>query len=84
VPNALRWARLLAEDRGDTQAAVDLLVRTARRAQDARLHVRAGDVLLEARRASDALVQFEAARALRPSDARIAERIAAARAAGAR
>lgn len=84
VPNALRWARLLAEDRGDTQAAVDLLVRTSRRAPDVRLHVRAGDVLLDARRATDALAQFEAARALRPTDAKIAERIAAARAAGAR
>lgn len=84
VPNALRWARLLAEDRGDTQAAVDLLVRTALRAPDARLHVRAGDMLLAARRANDALAQFEAALALRPSDRKIAERIAAARAAGAR
>jgi tetratricopeptide (TPR) repeat protein len=79
--NALRWARLLAEDRGDAQAAVDLLVRTARRTPDARLYVRAGDILLGARRASEAIGFFEEARALRPQDAEIAKRLEAARAA---
>lgn len=79
VANALRWARLLAEDKGDVDAAVDLLVRTARRTPDARLHVRAGDVLLAARRAPEAVAAYERALALRPEDAEIARRIAAAR-----
>jgi tetratricopeptide (TPR) repeat protein len=84
VPNALRWSRLLVEGRGDVQAAVDVLARAAQRASDARLHVRAGDILLDARRASEAVAEFEAARALRPQDPEIARRLAAARAASGR
>ncbi len=84
VANALRWARLLSEDRGDAQAAVDLLQDTARREPDARLHVRAGDVLLAARRTPEAIAAYERARALRPQDAEIAKRIEAARSGGAR
>lgn len=79
--NALRWARLLAEDRGDVQAAVDLLVRSAAREPDARLLVRAGDLLLAARRAPEAVRRYEEAQRLRPADAQIAERLAEARAA---
>jgi len=82
--NALRWSRLYAEDRGDVQAAVDLLVRTSNRHPDARLLVRAGDLLLGARRASDAVTRFVEAQALRPNDDAIAKRLAAARAAEAR
>ena len=82
--NALRWSRLLAEDRGDVQAAVDLLVRTSRSSPDARLLVRAGDLLLAARRATEAAVIFAEASALRPQDAEITKRLAAARAAESR
>lgn len=81
VANALRWARLYADDRGDAQAAVDLLVRTARHAPDARLHVRAGDVLLASRRPREAVAQYEQAQLLRPKDGEIAKRLSAARAA---
>ncbi len=79
VPNALRWARLMAQDRGDVQAAVDLLLRTAAATRDVRLHVRAGDLLLSARRAGEAAAQYERALALRPDDAEIQERLARAR-----
>lgn len=79
--NALRWARLLQEDKGDVQAAVDLLARTARRVPDPRLYVRAGDVLLGARRPGEAIAYFEQGLALRPRDAEIAKRLEAARAA---
>lgn len=75
VANALRWARLLADDEGDAQGAVDLLARTAERAPDARLHVRAGDVLAAARRPAEAVAAYERALALRPQDAEIARRI---------
>ncbi|MBL8860423.1 MAG: tetratricopeptide repeat protein [Planctomycetes bacterium] len=80
VANALRWARLLAEDRGDVDAAVDLLARTSRAAPDARLLVRAGDLLLAAHRPREAAERFAQALALRPDDAQIARRLAAARA----
>ncbi len=79
VSNALRWARLLAEDRGDAQAAVDLLTRTSRLVADARLLVRAGDVLLAAKRAGEAVAAYEKALALRPGDGEIAQRLATAR-----
>jgi len=82
--NALRWSRLLLEDRGDVQAAVDLLVRTARETPDARLLVRAGDVLLAAQRPGEAVARFTEALALRPKDAEIAKRLAAARAGASR
>jgi len=72
------------EDRGDVQAAVDLLVRTARETPDARLLVRAGDVLLAAQRPGEAVARFTEALALRPKDAEIAKRLAAARAGASR
>lgn len=81
VANALRWARLLAEDRGDVQAAVDLLTRTARLVADARLHVRAGDVLSAAKRPGEAVAAYEKALHLRPGDGEIMQRLATTRAA---
>jgi tetratricopeptide (TPR) repeat protein len=81
VPIALRHARLLHEDRADTDAALALLADAARRVDppgDARLFVRAGDLLLGAGRAAEAQAEFERARALRPNDAAVAERLAAA------
>ncbi|MCY2960168.1 MAG: tetratricopeptide repeat protein [Planctomycetota bacterium] len=80
VANALRWARLCSEDKGDIQAAVDLLVRTSRRGPDPRLLVRAGDLLVGARRGREAIALFEEAQALRPQDTEIAKRLATARA----
>jgi len=79
VANTLRWARLLADDRGDAQAAVDLLTRTSRLVVDVRLFVRAGDVLMGARRAGEAVAAYQQALALRPSDGEIVQRVAKAR-----
>jgi tetratricopeptide (TPR) repeat protein len=82
VPIALRHARLLAEDRADTAGALAVLAAAQRRVAppgDARLFVRAGDLLLAAGRVDEALAELERARALRPDDAAVAERIEAAR-----
>jgi tetratricopeptide (TPR) repeat protein len=78
VPIALRFARLLAEDRHDPDAAVALLDEVATHVTDPRLAVRAGDVLLEAGRAEPARARFEAAVARWPHDDKIRERLAKA------
>jgi tetratricopeptide (TPR) repeat protein len=79
VPIALRSARLQAEDRADVDAAVRTLESAAARVPDARLYVRAGDLLLEADRPIEAVQRFLLAGELRPSDAAIQRRIEAAR-----
>jgi tetratricopeptide (TPR) repeat protein len=79
VPVALRRARLFAEDRRDVARAVELLDEAAARAPDARLFVRAGDLLASDRRVDEALQRYESARKLRPSDAEIERRIAQVR-----
>ena len=75
VPIALRYARLLAADRQDPDAAVALLDEVATRVTDPRLAVRAGDVLLEAGRAEAARARFEAALARWPDDEPIRQRL---------
>jgi len=80
VPIALRAARLLTEDRGDVDAAVVLLDQAATRVPDARLFVRAGDHLRAAGRFSEALARYERARARRPTDRAVLQRIAEVRA----
>lgn len=77
VPVALRHARLLHEQRGDLDAALALLQAAAARAPDARLLVRAGDLLAAAGRDGEARAQFTRALALRPGDAQIEARLAA-------
>jgi len=74
TPVALRHARLLADDRGDVPAAVALLDNVARSVVDARLQIRAGDLLLSAGRTRAALAHYEAGLQLRPNDSAIRER----------
>jgi tetratricopeptide (TPR) repeat protein len=81
TPNALRHARLLAEDLRDVDGAVVVLGAAFRRVPDVRLLVRQGDVLLAADRAGEAAEAFGQAAAHRPDDAEIAGRLATARAA---
>jgi tetratricopeptide (TPR) repeat protein len=81
VPIALRLARALAEDSHDPDAAVLTLERAAARVPDARLYVRAGDVLMAAQRPLEAVQRFLKAQELRPTDPAIAGRIEQARAA---
>ena len=81
VPIALRHARLLDEDRHDLDGAVRALENAAARFPDARLYVRAGDLLMQADRPIEAVQRFLKAGELRPSDPAIAARIEAARAA---
>lgn len=80
VPIVLRAARLEAEDRGRRDAAIAMLASAATRVSDPRLHVRAGDYARAAGRPAEALAHYERARALRPDDRAIAERIAEVRA----
>lgn len=80
VPNTLRHARLLSDDRGNAQAAIDLLVKTAEHAPDARLFVRAGDLMRDAQRESEAIAMYAKALALRPKDSEVQKRIDDARA----
>jgi tetratricopeptide (TPR) repeat protein len=80
APIALRHARLVAEDRKDPGSAVKLLDETAARAPDARLFVRAGDLLSAAGDFDGALTRYESAARLRPDDAEIQRRVAKARA----
>ena len=81
VPIALRYARFVAEDLefGDLDLAIRILRDAAATVDDPRLHVRAGDLLLDAGRAAEALAAFEHARVLRPNDPAIQERIEKAR-----
>ncbi len=76
VPVVLRHARLLAEDRGDVEAALALLDQALARAPDAHLAVRAGDLLAGARRTAEARARYEQALALRPGDPQVEQRLA--------
>ena len=80
VPVALRHARCLAEDRDDLEGALAVLDRAAELAEDVRLHVRAGDLLQAAGEHARAAERFAQALELRPGDAQIEARLAAARA----
>lgn len=76
VPIALRAARCYDEDFRDVDRAVALLVTCEARVPDARLPVRAGDLLAKAARRDDALAAYRRGLALRPNDAQIQARIA--------
>ncbi len=78
VPIALRYARLLAEDRDQLDQAVSALEAAALRQPDARLYVRAGDLLRAAGRWTEGLQRYHKAREQRPDDAAIAQRIQSA------
>lgn len=80
VPNALRLARLCADDENDLEGALAALARAHTRFPDARLCVRRGDLLLAARRDAEAIAAYEDAAKLRPGDAEIAKRLESARA----
>ena len=82
VPIVLRLARLLREDRSNLEAAVGLLAEYAARAEharDPRLSVRAGDYLMEADRALEALQHYHRAERMRPGDPAVRERVERAR-----
>lgn len=74
---ALRHARLLAEDRGDREAAVALLDEAASKTpSDPRLLVRAGDLLAGDDLLDEAAERYRMALAVRPGDGQIARRLA--------
>jgi tetratricopeptide (TPR) repeat protein len=75
APVALRHARLLADDLHDTEAAVALLDDLARKVQDARLPVRAGDLLARVGRNQEAALRYALALTWRPTDAQIQARL---------
>jgi tetratricopeptide (TPR) repeat protein len=82
VPVALRLARLLREDRASIDGAVALLAEVAEApeaARDPRLSVRAGDYLMEAGRALEALQHYLRAEVRAPDDPSVRERVAKAR-----
>ena len=76
---ALRLARLLREDRGNVDAAVELLRSAGERTGDPRPWVRAGDYRMEQGRAPEALRHYHEAERIRPGEARIRARIERAR-----
>lgn len=76
TPNALRHARLLADDRHNPQTAIDLLVACAEHCPDARLFIRAGDLQRTLSRPGEALALYTRALSLRPDDLEIQKRIA--------
>jgi tetratricopeptide (TPR) repeat protein len=78
APIALRLARLYEEDCKDLDRALAVLRRSEQRCGDARLPVRAGDLLAKAGRRADAAAAYRRALALRPQDAQIRARLAAA------
>ena len=80
APIALRFARLWSEDYNDLGRALGVLDKTFERRPDARLKVRAGDLLLAAGRAAESAQRFREALELRPSDAAIQARLRAAEA----
>jgi tetratricopeptide (TPR) repeat protein len=82
APIALRHARALVEDRQQLDESLCVLERAFERCRDVRLVVRAGDLLLEAGRKTEAAQRFESALALRPNDAEIARRLRAAQGGG--
>lgn len=75
VAVALRRARLFTEDRGDARSALAVLDDALERFDDARLHVRAADVLAADGRRDEARAHLRAALALRPGDRAIEERL---------
>jgi len=79
VAIALRRARLESEDAKDVAAAVALLEAAGARHNDARIWVRAGDLVLERGEREKARGYFERALALRPGDAQIVKRLEAAK-----
>ncbi|QDU67258.1 tetratricopeptide repeat protein [Engelhardtia mirabilis] len=78
-PVALRLARFLEEQRTRPVDAIAALQRAFERVRDVRLAVRAGDVALRCGRADLARTWFERGLELRPGDAVIESRLAAAR-----
>lgn len=78
VPIALRWARLLTEERDDVDGAVALLDDAWARFGDVRLPVRAGDLLADAGRIDEALARYDTALEAAPGQAAILARRAAA------
>jgi tetratricopeptide (TPR) repeat protein len=87
VPIALRLARLLREDRGSVDRAVELLVEVSARPAarlDPRLAVRAGDYLMDAGRALEALQHYLQAEARVPADPEVRARVERARQAAGR
>jgi tetratricopeptide (TPR) repeat protein len=83
-PIALRLARLLEEDLGQVDEALEVLDGASEGVSgappDVRLMVRAGDVLMRAGRPAEALVRYQHALDLRPTDGAIQQRLQAARA----
>jgi tetratricopeptide (TPR) repeat protein len=82
VPIALRLARLLRDDRGSLEGALGLLAELSaspEAATDPRPAVRAGDYLMEAGRALEALQHYQRAEVLAPRDEAVRERVAEAR-----
>jgi tetratricopeptide (TPR) repeat protein len=79
VPNALRFARLLSDDRQDAKAAITMLERAHERVKDARLLVRAGDIARNAGQNELAIALYERALVDKPKDAEIQKRLDAAR-----
>jgi tetratricopeptide (TPR) repeat protein len=77
APIALRRARLLAEELEDLEGALEVLRKAAERDDDARLFVRAADLLAAAGREREALERLRAALRLRPDDAAILARVEA-------
>lgn len=75
VPVALRHARLLAEDRKDVASAVRVLESGFERCGNAKLLVRAGDLLADAGERAGARERWTRALALRPQDAEIQARL---------
>lgn len=75
APVVLRHARLLAEDRKDARAAVELLDRQFEKARDVRLLVRAGDLLTQERDLVGAQARLRKALELRPNDREILARL---------
>ena len=75
APVVLRHARLLAEDRKDAAAAVQLLDAQFERARDVRLLVRAGDLLTQRGDATGASARYVKALEQRPNDKEIRARL---------
>ncbi|MCY3004079.1 MAG: hypothetical protein NTV21_19960 [Planctomycetota bacterium] len=75
APVVLRHARLLAEDRKDSAAAVQLLDAQFERSRDVRLLVRAGDLLTQRNDVAAAKTRYSKALELRPNDKEIRARL---------
>lgn len=79
VPNALRHSRMLAEDRKNVAAAIDMLAQAVERAPDARLWVRIGDLKRDDGRKEESIRAYSKALELRPGDAEVQKRLAGVR-----